>query len=284
MTGRGTDGDPPVGLIVVGVTATEPNPYPRIKAYERRELERLRAYLKALEPEAWIEQSYCSDWLVYQVVSHIGSGSRIGGLRLKGWLGSAPPATRETMQQIWGFFDSLGPSQMYAAFDEAVSEYLEVESATPDDAGVQDVDGFAGKRPLYAYQISRIWELGCHAWDVYVARDRTARIDSEGVSLLAANLHQMFLPLDKQRAAQLATRPIGFELADSGARYVLDPTAERPRLAQDAQLDAPLVVRGPDEEIVRFVSGRGFLPGAPMRLEVKRGSAQDLANLRRAFR
>jgi len=44
------------------------------------------------------------------------------------------------------------------------------------------------------------------------------------------------------------------------------------------------VVSGPDEEIVRFVSGRGFLPGAPMRLKVKRGSAGDLANLRRAFR
>jgi len=221
---------------------------------------------------------------VYQVVSHLGSGSRIGGLRISAWAGGGPPVTRETMQQIWGFFDSLGPTEMYAAFDEAVGEYLEVESATPDEAGLQEVDGFAGKRPLYAYQISRIWELGCHAWDVYVARDRTARIDSEAVSLLAANMHQMFLPLDKQRAAQLETKPIAFELNDSGKRYLLDPTAERPRARADATSEAALVVSGPDEEIVRFVSGRGFLPGAPMRLEVKRGSAQDLANLRRAFR
>src|SRR5690349_23296082 len=98
--------------IVVGVTATDSNPYPRIKAYERRELERLKAYLEALDASGWTEQSYCSDWLVYQVVSHIGSGSRIGGLRLQGWVGNGPPITRETMQQIWGFFDSLQPAQM----------------------------------------------------------------------------------------------------------------------------------------------------------------------------
>src|SRR5205807_576947 len=141
--------------------------------------------------------------LVYQVVSHLGSGSRIGGLRIQAWVGGGPQVSRETMQQVWGYFDSLGPTQMYAAFADAVSDYLKVESSTPDDAGLTEVDGF---------------------------------------------------------------------------------TAKRPRVAPGATDGAPLVVSGPDEEIVRFVSGRGFVPGAPMRLEVKRGSTQDLANLRRAFR
>jgi uncharacterized protein (TIGR03083 family) len=259
------------------------NPYPRIKAYERRELERLSAYLRALDADGWIEQSYCSDWLVYQVVSHIASGSRIGGLRVKAWVGGGAPVTRETMQQIWGFFDSLGPREMYAAFADAVAEYLQVESASSDEAGLTEVDGFAGRRPLYAYQISRTWELACHAWDIYVARDRVARFDADAVALLAANLNQMFLPLDKERAGALRTKPIAFELTDSGARYVLDPSAERPRLTVGGG-DAPVLVRGPDEEIVRFVSGRGFLPGAQSRLELKHGSAQDLADLRRAFR
>src|SRR5690349_4182216 len=208
--------------IVVGVTATDSNPYPRIKAYERRELERLNGYLKGLDAEGWIEQSYCSDWLVYQVVSHIGSGSRIGGMRIQAWVGGGPPVTREAMQQVWGHFDSLGPTQMYAAFADAIQEYLKVEAATPDDAGLTEVDGFAGKRPLYGYQISRTWELACHAWDVYVARDRSTRLDGDAVALLAGNLQQMFLPLDKQRASALETKPIGFELSDSGARYVLD--------------------------------------------------------------
>jgi uncharacterized protein (TIGR03083 family) len=245
---------------------------------------RLRGYLEGLDADGWIEQSYCTDWLVYQVVSHIGSGARIGGMRVRSWLGVGEPVGRETMQQIWAHFDALAPAQMFAAFREAADEYLAAESATTDDAGLQEVEGFAGKRPLWAYQLSRVWELACHSWDVYVARDRGARLDADAVALLAANLQYVSLPLDRERAAALTTRPIAFELADSGIRYVLDPSAERPRLATVNGGDAPLVVTGPDEEVVRFISGRGFLPGSRMSLELKRGSAQDLANLRRGFR
>jgi uncharacterized protein (TIGR03083 family) len=267
------------------VTARESNPYVAIKAYEQAEFGRLNSYLEALDPDGWIEQSYCTDWLVFSVVSHIGSGSRIGGLRVQAWVGNAPAVTRETMQEIWGHFDALEPSQMYASFASAVRDYLAVEAATPDAAGLQEVDGFAGKRPLYAYQLSRTWELACHSWDVYVARDRLGVLDPAAVDLLGAHLHLINLPFDKERGAALATRPIAFQLADSGRTYTLDPTAERPRVTQAADAgDAPLIVSGPDEEVIRFVSGRHFVPGSRSRLEVARGTPQQLAALRRAFR
>jgi uncharacterized protein (TIGR03083 family) len=266
------------------VTATESNPYPRIKAYEQQEMTRLREYLEGLDADGWIEQSYCTDWLVYQVVSHISSGAHIGGMRLRSWLGVGEPVGREQMQQIWAHFDALAPTDMFAAFREAADEYLAVESETADEGGLQEVEGFAGKRPLWAYQLSRVWELACHSWDVYVARDRGAQLDADAVALLAANLQYVSLPLDRERAAALSVKPIAFELAHAGTRYVLDPTAERPRLAADGGGEAGLVVTGPDEEVVRFISGRGYVPGSQMLLEVKRGSAQDLANLRRAFR
>jgi uncharacterized protein (TIGR03083 family) len=267
------------------VTVTESNPYVAIKAYEQAEFARLNSYLEALDSDGWIEQSYCTDWLVFQVVSHIGSGSRIGGLRVQAWVGGGAPVTRETMQQIWGHFDALEPSHMHASFSSAVRDYLAVEAATPDDAGLQEVDGFAGKRPLYAYQLARTWELACHSWDVYVARDRFAVLDRAAVALLGANLHLINLPLDKERGAALAARPVAFQLEESGKTYTLDPTAERPRVTQATDVgDAPLVVVGPDEEVIRFVSGRHFVPGTRPRLEVARGAPQDLAALRRAFR
>jgi uncharacterized protein (TIGR03083 family) len=267
------------------VTATDANPYPQIKAYEQAEFRRLSNYLEALDSPGWTEQSYCTDWLVFQVVSHLGSGSRIGGLRVQAWVGGGPAVSRETMQQIWAHFDALEPSHMYASFSAAVREYLGVESATADAAGAQEVDGFAGKRPLYAYQMGRTWELACHSWDVYVSRDRSARLDPAAVSLLGAWLHFINLPFDKERGAALSTPTVAFELADSGRTYTLDTTAERPRVAQATDAgDAPLVIAGPDEEIVRFVSGRHFVPGARPALEVLRGTPQDLAALRRAFR
>jgi uncharacterized protein (TIGR03083 family) len=258
------------------------NPYAAIKKYEQSEFERLNRYLETLDAGGWVEQSYCTDWLVYQVVSHIGSGSRIGGLRIAAWVGGGPAVTRESMQQIWGHFDALRPEQMYASYSQAVQEYLAVESNTPDDAGLQEVEGFAGRRPLWAYQLGRAWELALHCWDVYVARDRTARLNPDGVSLLAANLQLMNLPLDKERAA---TSPAAFHLTDSGAWYTLDVTAERPRLARaESAGEAPLAIEGPDEEVIRFVAGRHFVPGARPELRVSKGSPQDLANLRRAFR
>jgi uncharacterized protein (TIGR03083 family) len=268
------------------VTVTESNLYPRIKAYERREFERLTTYLQALDADGWVEQSYCSDWPVYQVVSHIGSGSKIGGLRLAAWVRGGEPVARETMQQIWGHFDSLGPGEMFGAYSEAVREYQQAESETPDEAGLQEVDGFAGRRPLYAYQLSRTWELACHSWDVYVARDRKARLDATAVALLAEGLHFINLPLDKERASGLsALNPVVFHMRDSGRTYTLDPTAERPRVqAADSGANGSLEVEGPDEELVRFVSGRHFVPGGRNQLSVTRGSSEDLARLRRAFR
>jgi uncharacterized protein (TIGR03083 family) len=266
------------------MSAAETNPYPLIKDYERDEFDRLNRYLEALAPGGWVEQSYCTDWLVYQVVSHIGSGSRIGRMRLESWLSGAPPATREVMQSVWGLFDSLGPEQMLSAYQEAAQEYLAAEAATPDDAGAREVDGFLGKRPIYAYQLGRAWELACHSWDVQVSRDPHARFDPQAVALLAPRLQHVGAFLDKERAAALSTKPIVFRLADSGAEYTLDPGAERPRLQPGASADAPLVVEGPDEEIMRFVAGRHFVPGSRPQLKAVKGTAQDLANLRRAFR
>ena len=268
------------------MTATSTNPYPRIKAYEQREFDRLTAYLQALDAGGWTEQSYCTDWQVYQVVSHVGSGSRIGGLRVRAWTAGGPPVARETMQEVWARFDALGPTEMLGAYLEASRAYLEVEAETPDAAGEQEVDGFAGKRPLAAYQLSRTWELACHSWDVYVARDRSVKVDPDAVSLLAAGMQLINLPLDKERGAALpeSARPVGFRLLDSGAEYTLDPGAERPRVSADAVGEAPLVIEGPDEEVVRFLSGRGYVPGAQSALRVAHGTANDLAALRRAFR
>src|ERR671939_210125 len=90
---------PDIPWQIVTATASTANPYPAIKAYEQREYNRLSTYLEGLDPGGWVEQSYCSDWLVYQVVSHIGSGSRIGALRVEAWAKGGPQVTREAMQE-----------------------------------------------------------------------------------------------------------------------------------------------------------------------------------------
>jgi hypothetical protein len=75
-----------------------PNPFPEIKRVEAQEFSRLTEYLNSLDGAGWIEQSYCSDWLVYQVASHLGSGGRIGKMRLQAWVEDGPAVGREQMQ------------------------------------------------------------------------------------------------------------------------------------------------------------------------------------------
>ncbi|MCA1647346.1 MAG: maleylpyruvate isomerase N-terminal domain-containing protein [Chloroflexi bacterium] len=269
------------------MSTTETNPYAQIKAYERAEFDRLSKYLAALDAAGWVEQSYCTDWLVYQAVSHLGSGARIAALRLQAWVANGPPVTREMMQGVWGHFDALAPEQMLTSYTDAVQEYLAAEAATPDAAGLQEVEGFLGRRSLAAYQTGRLSELALHSWDIYVARDRRARLHRDAVAIAAGSLQNAFLALDKDRAVALTTNPIGFKLTNSGATYTLDLSADRPRVQPSATADyeaAPLAVEGPDEEAIRFTAGRQIVPGCHPELKVTRGTPQELAALRRAFR
>jgi uncharacterized protein (TIGR03083 family) len=259
------------------------NPYPEIKAAEARGFERLNGYLRQLDAGGWIEQSYCSDWQVYQVVSHIGSGSRIGQRRLEAWIHGVAPMTREDQQAVWGLFDSLRPDQMLGEYLKAAGEYLMAERSVADEAGLTEVEGFRGRQPLYVYQLARLWELTSHSWDVYVARDRHARFPDDAVALLVPRMHMLNLPIDKQRAQELASTGVQFTLSGSGHSYTLDVSGERPRL-QPGGDGAGLVVEAPDEEMCRFLSGRHFVPGSRTELRAASGSSEDLAKLRRAFR
>jgi uncharacterized protein (TIGR03083 family) len=237
-----------------------------------------------LDEAGWVEQSYCSDWRVYQVASHLGSGGRIGKMRLQHWADDGPPVGREQMQQVWGLFDSLKPEQMLDAFSQSAQEYTAYTATLPADVGLKEVEGFAGKRPLYAYQVMRLWELTCHSWDMYVARDTRARLAPQAVAVLAGNLQYLNLPIDGQRAAALAFPAARLVLTDAPVEYAIDLKAERPRLQPGTNSDAPLVVEGPAEEIIRLVSGRHFVPGDQPRLTATTGQAQDVAALKRAFR
>jgi uncharacterized protein (TIGR03083 family) len=264
--------------------AVAANPYADIKAVELQEFERLNGYLRQLDPGGWVEQSYCSDWMVYQAVSHVGSGARIGKMRLDAWVNGAKALTREDQQAVWALFDSLGPTEMLSEYLKAAGEYLVAERSVPDDAGVTEVEGYRGKQPLYAYQLGRLWELTSHSWDIYIARDRSARFCPEAVAVLAGYLDVLNFPIDRQRAADFVERPVEFKLGGTSYSYVLDLSGDRPGLKSGSDANAALVVEAPAEEILRLISGRHFVPGSRPEIQAARGTADDLAKLKRAFR
>src|SRR5579872_5245890 len=106
-----------------------------IRHLERQEIDRLGAHLAQLDADGWLEQSYCAEWRVYQVASHLASGARVYLGNLIHWFDGGPPVAQEDIQRIWADHDSLKPSQMPAAFREDTRDYFARLEALPSEAG-----------------------------------------------------------------------------------------------------------------------------------------------------
>ena len=258
------------------------NPLAETKVAEREEFDRFNNYLKGLDRGGWLETSYCTDWPVLQVVSHVGSASRIGTARLNTWVNGAPAMPREDMLALWAKFDSLTPDNMMHEYLSAVGEYLAAESSIADDAGAQEVEGFGGKRPIWTYQLGRLWELALHAWDVYVTRDKNARVGKDAIDLLAPRMTYMGVTWDRARIAE--TPHVQFTMHGPDVTYHADVSGERPRLVLGEDPEATVIVEGPAEEVVRFLAGRHAVLGVKPELHAAKGSRDDLTKVRRAFR
>ena len=109
--------------------------FDELRALEHREIERLSSYLDRLDPAGWREQSYCRDWPVYAVVSHLASSSRIYLMRFDHWLDGGPPVELAQMQPVWDHFNAVPPEQMPAEFQAAVGDYLRRLDALPAATG-----------------------------------------------------------------------------------------------------------------------------------------------------
>ncbi len=263
---------------------TDVNLLPRIADVERIELDRLIAYLRDLDEAGWVEQSYCFDWAVYQAVSHLASGLRITKMRLNHWVNSGPEVSREQMEAVWELFDSLRPADVGSEFQKATGEYLVALRALPDEAGLLEVDGFRGVRPLWVYQLGRLHELAVHSWDIFIARDRTARLPAAAVELFAGQLHNLFTAGDIERGRELTEgRRVELRTANPDFRYQLNSTGVRLRLEPAGSEAADLIVEGPAEEVCRLTAGRHFLPGSLRQLTVISGPPGDLGKLCRVF-
>ena len=59
----------------------------------RRSHERLASLVRSLGPDQARGPSYCTDWTIAQVLSHLGSGAEIGLMMFPAALGQADPLT-----------------------------------------------------------------------------------------------------------------------------------------------------------------------------------------------
>ncbi|HEY8284086.1 MAG TPA: maleylpyruvate isomerase family mycothiol-dependent enzyme [Chloroflexota bacterium] len=246
-----------------------------IRHIEHREIDRLDAYLAPLDADGWLEQSYCTEWRVYQVASHLASGARIFLGNLAQWFDDGPPMAGEDMRRIWAEFDAMAPGEIYVAFHQATQDYFARLEALPPEAGTMEVDGFLGRKPARTMLALRLNEVVLHTWDVLVARDRAARLPADALeTLLTTQLELRTLRMP----APLAGKRILLTVSGSQWQWLIDCRGEKP-VVESPTGEAEIRVDAPAEELCRLLSGRHFLPGSLPLLTWQGGSYQEIAAL-----
>src|ERR1700727_408030 len=129
--------------------------------------------------------SYCSDWTIAQVMSHLGSGAEISELMLPGARGEGEPVGPDAFAPVWDTWNAKSPDAQAAdglAADEQQVERLEQLS----DAEVDKIS-----LPFFGMDLDavglvrlRLGEHAMHTWDVAVALDPAATVSADALDLL----------------------------------------------------------------------------------------------------
>ncbi len=243
----------------------EPSPQAWIGAL-RHSHDALRANVEPLNEDRLRQRSYCSDWSIAQVLSHLGSGAEIFGLFLDAGLAGAEPPGPESFPPIWQAWNERGPQAQATdalAADETLVKRL--ESLSPDERDRIRLQLFGMDLDVVGLAKLRLGEHAMHSWDVAVALDPSAPVAAESVGLLVDNLGPLI-----GRAGRPADQPQTVYVSTSGPdrQFVLEtggPVRMEPASADadaDASADASAgdgarpTLRLPAEALMRLVYGR----------------------------
>lgn len=241
------------------------------------------------EAEARAE-SYCDEWSVAQVFSHLGSGAEIGREELSAALAGEDPPAREN---IWARWDALEPADMVREFAPSDARYLRfiddlVEAGTPAPEEIR-VPLHGWSLDLQTFLVFRLLEVGLHQWDVRAVRDPTVEVDTEAAQLLLEAYPLQFVgyAADSTVVERIGPALVRAEVAEVGR--TVDVVVTRPvmvmhdRELPEAAKSLPVttVVIPTAGALSRWLSGRLDAAHAPAALSVR--GAVDLDDLRHLF-
>jgi len=218
----------------------------------RASVDRLHALTTGLDDDQLIAQSYCDDWSIAQVLSHLGSGAVISRRGLQDVMaGTATPD--DFNQSVWDEWNAKSPRAQAddaLAADEALAQALEaVDEAErarltfswgPMSLGFNDMFGL------------RLNEHVFHTWDIAVMFDDAARLLGDATGLVVDNLSLI---------ARFSGRPDGqdrtidIQTTDPGREVALRLSADGVELGPGEPGQAP-ELELPAEALSRLIYGR----------------------------
>jgi uncharacterized protein (TIGR03083 family) len=215
----------------------------------RASVDRLHALVGGFDDAQLTAQSYCDDWSIAQVLSHLGSGAVISRQSLQDVrAGTATPD--DFNQSVWDEWNAKSPrAQADDALeaDEALTEALEAVDETeltrltfslgPMSLGFNDMFGL------------RLNEHVFHTWDIAVMFDDNARLPGNAAGLVVDNIGLIARfsgrPDDQERTIAVRTtdpeRTIALRLSADGVEVSPGEPGQSPDLVLPAEALGRLV-------------------------------------------
>lgn len=247
----------------------------------RRVHDDLAARVAALTDDDLTRTSGASDWTVAQVLSHLGSAAEIRTAGLHAALTGAEAPGPDFNPGVWDGWNAKGPRQQ-------ANDYVASEAA-----GLALVEGLtAGQRaellvpvgflpqPLDVASWGGLWlnEAAQHSWDVRVATDPDARVDSAAADVLLEHFTGAlgFLLGFSGKADALSEQAV-VALGDSGLQLQVTDTVA----LTSGGVPSTATFTGGSESVIRLLGGRLKPPYLPGDLTVAGNVTLD--DLRRVF-
>jgi uncharacterized protein (TIGR03083 family) len=257
----------------------ETDPHRWIQAL-RASHDALVAQVRVLTPPQLEQGSYCRDWDVAQVLSHLGSGAEIALRGLERTLDNGEPLHREEFPVIWERWNALGPvekaSEMVVWDRRHVSVLQGLDDKTLKSLHMNffgmdlDAAGIVGLR---------LGEHAVHSWDVAVSFNPGAEVLLSSVELLVDRIPYIAGRLAKPEKASTqmqvkvkTTQPDRHFLLSIGDSVALTKDVEGP-------IDGSLELSA--AALLRLVYGR--LDPAHTPPGTRTTGSADLDELRRVF-
>jgi uncharacterized protein (TIGR03083 family) len=240
----------------------------------RASVERLRATASALDDAQLVGASYCGEWSVADVLSHLGSGAVIMQRGLQSALaGESPPA--DFAQGVWDEWNAKSPR---AQTDDALvadRALLEALEAVGDEDRAAFTFSMGPMTLDFATFVGmRLNEHVFHTWDVEVALQGVAGLPADAVPPVVDNLGMIARFSARPTGA---TRTIAVRTTDPSRDVTVTLSSDGVEYAASGTGEPDLVL--PAEALCRLVYGRLDPDHTP----AFTGDAEALAVLRQVF-
>ena len=129
--------------------------------------------------------SYCTDWSIAQVLSHLGSGAEIFGLNVEAGLHGREAPGPDQFQAIWDVWNAKSPQDQVRDGVAEDGELVEQLAAIgPDQRRSWRMSVFGAERDLAGLTRLRLSEHALHTWDVEVIGNPQATLAGDAAGLI----------------------------------------------------------------------------------------------------